>query len=184
MLNERLKGVDRMGSLELILEAGNFSLDPELKRDLADRKNEHYQELVAAMTPADLLPGAVAALEAVRRAGLKIGLCSASRNALTVLHRLGILARFDVIVDAATVAHGKPAPDIFLEGARLLEVPPRACIGVEDAVAGVRAIKAAGMWAVGVGDARILAEADEVIPDLLAFDVARYLSPAPALPTA
>jgi len=178
-LNERLKGVDRMGSLDLILQVGAFSLDPELKRELADRKNEHYLQLVAGMTPSNLLPGALQALDAARAAGLKVGLCSASRNALQVLGSLGILDRFDAIADPAAVAHGKPAPDIFLEGARLLGVPPAACVGVEDAMAGVQAIKAAGMYAVGVGDPQVLAQADEVVPSLLAFDVARYLAPAP-----
>ncbi|HZX27707.1 MAG TPA: beta-phosphoglucomutase [Telluria sp.] len=172
--NERLKGVDRMGSLELILAQSKRSYSMAEKLELADRKNRDYQELIAHMTPADLLPGALDALAAVRGAGLKVGLASVSRNAFTVLDRLGIRDRFDHVVDAARIANSKPDPEIFLTAAFNLNVPPQHCLGVEDAVAGVTAIKLAGMRAVGVGDQRVLSAADHVIPDLTRFDLSRY----------
>jgi beta-phosphoglucomutase len=172
--NEHLKGIDRMGSLELILASSPRRYTAQEKLALATEKNEHYKELISTMTPADLLPGAVAALDGARAAGLRIGLASVSKNAFTVLERLGITDKFDYIVDAATVANSKPDPEIFLRAAQELGVPTSACFGVEDAVAGVASIKAAGMYAVGVGDPAVLTQADVVIPDLTAFDLARY----------
>lgn len=174
--NERLKGVDRMGSLELILARSGRTYTPQEKLALAEEKNRDYQQLIATMSPADLLPGALNALHAVREAGLKLGLASVSKNALTVLDRLGITGQFDYIVDASQIAKGKPDPEIFLTAAKHLGVAPSASIGVEDAVAGIQAIKAAGMYAVGVGDPAILAQADRVIPGLDAFHLADYLS--------
>ena len=167
--NEHLKGIDRMGSLELILASSPRSYTDAQKLALATAKNEHYKELIATMTPADLLPGAVDALDACRAAGLKIGLASVSRNAFTVLDSLGITGKFDYVVDAGTIANGKPDPEIFLKAAHELGVQPADCFGVEDAVAGVASIKAADMYAIGVGDPRVLAQADAVIPDLAAF---------------
>ncbi|MBB3117032.1 beta-phosphoglucomutase [Pseudoduganella violacea] len=172
--NEHLKGIDRMGSLELILASSQRSYSQEEKLALADEKNEHYKELIVTMSPGDLLPGAVRALDTCRTAGLKIGLASVSRNAFTVLDRLGIRGKFDYVVDAATIAKGKPDPEIFLKAARELDVPPAECLGVEDAVAGVAAIKSAGMWALGIGDPQTLEQADAVIPGLAQFDLASY----------
>jgi len=172
--NEELKGVDRMGSLELILARAPRTYTLEEKRALADAKNRHYVELIATMTAADLLPGALRALEDVRAAGLKIGLASVSRNAFTVLDRLGIRDRFDDVVDAATVARGKPDPEIFLTAAAHLGVDPADCLGVEDAAAGVASIKDAGMFAVGVGSPQVLGRADRVIPSMEAFRLSDY----------
>lgn len=172
--NEELKGIDRMGSLELILARAPRVFDAGEKLALADAKNRHYQELVATMTPKDLLPGALAALEQVRAAGLKIGLASVSKNAFTVLDRLGIRDRFDDVVDAATVRRGKPDPEIFLTAAAHLGVAPADCLGVEDAAAGVASIKDAGMFAVGVGDPRVLARADRIIRSMEEFDLFAY----------
>jgi beta-phosphoglucomutase len=172
--NEQLKGVDRMGSLELILARAPRTYTPEDKRELADKKNTHYQELIATMTPDDLLPGALRALEEVRAAGLPIGLASVSRNAFTVLDRLGIRDRFDDVVDAATVVNGKPDPEIFLTAAAHLGMDPKDCLGVEDAAAGVASIKDAGMFAVGVGNPDVLNRADRVIPSMAAFRLTDY----------
>ena len=172
--NEHLKGIDRMGSLELILAQGSRSYTQEEKLALADAKNRHYQELVATMTPQDLLPGALEALETVRAAGLKTGLASVSKNAFTVLDRLGIRARFDTVVDAARIANSKPHPEIFLTAAAQLGLAPADCLGVEDAAAGVASIKDAGMVAVGVGDPRILARADHVIASMRDFRLGDY----------
>jgi beta-phosphoglucomutase len=172
--NEHLKGVDRMGSLELILARAPRAFTAQEKAALADAKNRHYQELVATMTPDDLLPGALRALEEVRAAGLRTGLASVSKNAFTVLDRLGIRGRFDDVVDAVTIANSKPHPEIFLTAARHLGVAPGDCLGVEDAAAGVASIKDAGMRAVGVGDAQVLARADYIIPSLREFRLADY----------
>jgi beta-phosphoglucomutase len=172
--NENLKGVDRMGSLNLILAGSSKTYSMEQKLALADRKNRQYVELIATMGPGDLLPGALEALAAVRAAGLKIGLASVSKNAFTVLDRLGIRDRFDYVVDAALIANSKPHPEIFLNAAAALGVAPRDCLGVEDAVAGVASIKSAGMFALGVGSPEVLTQADRVIPDLTRFRLADY----------
>lgn len=172
--NEQLKGVDRMGSLELILARAPRGFSNEEKRALADAKNRHYQELIATMTPDDLLPGALEALEAVRAAGLKTGLASVSKNAFTVLDRLGIRDRFDTVVDAAGIANSKPHPEIFLTAAAQLGLDPKDCLGVEDAVAGVASIKDAGMVAVGVGKPEVLNRADRVISSMREFRLDDY----------
>ena len=172
--NENLKGVDRMGSLNLILAGSSKTYSMEQKLALADRKNRQYVELIATMSQADLLPGALEALAAVRAAGLKIGLASVSKNAFTVLDRLGIRERFDYVVDAALVANSKPHPEIFLNAAAALGVAPADCLGVEDAVAGVASIKSAGMFALGVGSPAVLTQADRVIPSLAEFRLGDY----------
>ncbi|MED5619436.1 beta-phosphoglucomutase [Ideonella sp. BN130291] len=179
--NERLKGIDRMGSLALILAQGHKRYSEPEQQLLAAQKNLHYQRLIETMTADHLLPGALEALVAVRAAGLKIGLASVSKNAAPVLDRLGIADRFDVVVDAARIQRSKPDPEIFLSAAQQLGVAPAACLGVEDAVAGVQAIQAAGMFALGVGDPAVLVQADEVIPGLQAFRLERYLGPPTAL---
>ena len=172
--NEHLKGVDRMGSLELILAQGTRSYTQAEKLALAEAKNRHYVELIATMTPSDVLPGVLRALAEVRAAGLGIGLASVSKNAFTVLDKLGIRNLFDEVVDAALIANSKPHPEIFLSAARQLGVAPRDCLGVEDAVAGVASIKDAGMVAVGVGSPDVLTRADVVIPSMAQFRLADY----------
>jgi beta-phosphoglucomutase len=173
--NERLKGVGRMDSLNLILQHGGVTLTDEQKDKEAAQKNDEYVELIADMSAADLLPGAREALESVRGAGLKTALASASKNAPAILARLGISDLFDTVVDANLVVNGKPDPEIFLKAAAQLGVSPNACIGVEDAVAGVRSIKDAGMYAIGIGDAQVLTRADLVIDGLHHFDVNRFV---------
>lgn len=170
--NENLKGIDRMGSLDLILASASRTYSMEEKLALADEKNEHYKTLINTMSAADLLPGAVQALDAVRAAGLKIGLASVSKNAFTVLDHLGIADKFDYVVDAAKIARGKPDPEIFLKAAQELGVAPADCLGVEDAVAGVASIKGAGMYALGIGKPEVLTQADKVIPGLSEFKLA------------
>jgi beta-phosphoglucomutase len=167
--NESLKGVDRMGSLERILARGNKKYTDSEKHALADQKNEHYKELIKEMTAKDLLPGASSTLNALRTMGIKIGLASVSKNAGTIVERLGISDQFDYIVDANRISKGKPDPEIFLTAAQELKVTPQDCIGVEDAVVGIQAIKAAGMYAIGVGDPKVLSQADRIIHDLTAF---------------
>jgi beta-phosphoglucomutase len=173
--NEQLKGVSRMDSLNLILAQGTRTYSPAEKEALAMQKNNAYVQLINTITPADVLPGALAALQAVRDAGCGVGLASASKNALAVLNRLGITAMFDHVVDSNFIARSKPDPEVFLSAATALGTLPEHCIGVEDAAAGVQAIKAAGMVAIGVGSPQVLGEADHVIADLLAFKPSDYL---------
>jgi len=172
--NQHLKGVDRLGSLDLLLGPEASHIGPAERQRLADQKNRWYMEALNAIGSGDLLPGAHDALDEVRRAGLRTGLVSASRNAKSVLDRLRVADRFDVIVDPSGVAQGKPAPDIFLTAARELGATPTGCLGIEDAAAGVAGLKAASMAALGVGTPLELHQADWVIPDLTYFRLDAY----------
>lgn len=160
--NETLKGVSRTDSLERILTLGGKqdAFTAQEKEALATKKNDHYVTLIQHISEQDLLPGIIAFLDEIRATGLKIGMASASKNALTVVEALGVRHYFDDIVDAATVAQSKPHPEVFLRAAEALGVAPERCIGVEDAAAGITAIHAAGMYAVGVGPETTLHEAD------------------------
>lgn len=165
--NEILKGVSRTESLERILRLGGRENDfsAEEKELLANKKNEHYVSLISKITSADILPGIEMFLEELKEAGYKIGMASASKNAQMVTSQLGLLELFDHIVDAATVIHSKPHPEVFLKAAEALRVDPKDCVGIEDAIAGITAIHEAGMFAVGIGDSNVLTEADIVFED-------------------
>jgi beta-phosphoglucomutase len=176
--NEELKGVSRMDSLEKILALGNrennFSL--EEKEALATKKNEHYVRLIANISPEDILPGIKGLINEIKENGYRLGLASVSKNAFTVMDSLGLRGEFDVVVDAATIAKGKPDPEIFLTAAKLLNVDPSACIGIEDAAAGVDSIKGAGMFAVGIGSEESLAKADIIYSSTEQLSLANIIS--------
>ncbi|OGO81038.1 MAG: beta-phosphoglucomutase [Chromatiales bacterium RIFOXYA1_FULL_46_5] len=168
--NELLKGVDRMGSLELILQLGQVQLSQDEKLMLAEQKNTEYLKLVETMSPADLFPGVLPLFSSLKAAGIKTALASASKNAALVLQKLCIPDLFDYVADSNLIKNGKPDPEIFLTCAQALGVAPERCIGVEDAPAGVTAIKAAGMYALGIGELHALTQADLVIPAISALD--------------
>lgn len=148
-VNEGLRGVSRRASLEIIL-AGRPASEEQIAEMMA-RKNEYYIDMLQEITPDNLLPGAVPLLQALRAAGIKVALGSASKNARTVLDKLGIDDLLDAVADGYSVERTKPAPDLFLKAAEMLGVTPSCCAVVEDAGAGVDAALAAGMWAVGLG---------------------------------
>jgi beta-phosphoglucomutase len=172
--NERLKGVGREESLDLLLGPQASSVSGAEKRRLAALKNDWYREMIAQLRPADLLPGAREVLETVKSAGVRTGLTSASRNAKFLVGRLEIEELLDTIVDGGTIAHGKPAPEIYLRGASDLAVPPVHCLGVEDAIAGVKSIAAAGMASIGIGSRSHLVDADAVIATIAEFRLSDY----------
>lgn len=167
--NEKLKGVSRMDSLEIILALGNVTLDKTTKETLADKKNGWFLEFVNQMTPAEILPGAKELLIDLRKQGIKIALGSSSKNAPLVLRLLNIQELFDVIVDGTMVKNSKPDPEIFILGASLLALPPSTCVVFEDAEAGVEAALAAGMKCVGIGSPTQLNKADQVVSNLIHF---------------
>ena len=174
-INERLKGIDRLNSLEIILEKAHRVYSTAEKERLISVKNDYYRSLIQNMSPQDLLPGVLEALKQVKKAGLKVGLASVSKNAFFVIDRLEIGAYFDYMADASKIKKGKPDPEIFLNVAENLNVKSTNCIGVEDAAAGVKAIKAAGMYAIGIGDSQILREADEVLFNLQEFRIEKFI---------
>ena len=164
--NEKLKGVSRMESLELILQNGNAQdkYTQEEKVAMATEKNEFYKQLIHQITPEDVLPGIHDFLEQLKAAGIKTAVASVSHNAPFILERLELDKYFDYICDAAQVPRAKPFPDIFLSAAKNLGVEPANCIGVEDAQAGIQAINAAGMMSVGVGTESQMQEAKLILP--------------------
>jgi beta-phosphoglucomutase len=168
--NELLKGVDRMGSLDLILQLGQLQLSLDEKLMLAEQKNIEYLKLVESISPADLFPGVLPLFSSLKAAGVKTALASASKNAALVLQKLCIPDLFDYVADSNLIKNGKPDPEIFLTCAQALGVKPERCIGVEDAPAGVTAIKAAGMFALGIGEPQALTQADLVIPAVSALN--------------
>ena len=173
---QRLKGLERMASLEAVLGEKSSAYTESDKQQLATRKNNHYKELIGTLSPADLLPGAGEVLTRLADAGIPLALASASKNAGAVIERLGIARCFAYIADANEVRHPKPHPEIFLKAAAGLGVAPVDCVGIEDAVAGVAAINSAGMRSVGVGEATELHEAGEVIASLESFPVQKYFA--------
>ncbi len=150
-LNERLKGVSRMESLEIILDHAGQAADLRDKVRLADRKNAYFRELIASVTPEDLLPGMRELLTDLRARGIRTAVASMSHNVWDVVRRLGIEALVDVIVDPAALVKGKPDPEIFLTADERLGVRFEDCVGIEDSRAGIEAIRAARMAAVGIG---------------------------------
>lgn len=164
--NEKLKGVSRIRSLEILLEIGGISLDDESKTLLARKKNLLYLQYVLKMRPDEVLPGAREFLTDCRNNNLGIGLGSASKNATTILNLLQITHLFDAIIDGNKVTKAKPDPEVFLTGARELGVLPQNCVVFEDAKAGIEAAIAANMFSVGIGDPVILGKANFVTSGL------------------
>lgn len=164
--NEKLKGISRKESLELILDWGGVEASQEERIELAERKNNWYVEMIGEMSPAEILPGALEFLQALKKAGYKTALGSASKNAGIILQKVGLTGYFDAIVDGNVVTASKPAPQVFLKGAELLNTEPSACLVFEDAIAGVEAAKAGGMKVVGIGTLDALHGADLVIRGL------------------
>ncbi|MFB9768747.1 beta-phosphoglucomutase [Lactiplantibacillus modestisalitolerans] len=160
-LADNLKGVSRMDSLELILKAGNLTdaYTPAEKEAYATKKNTNYLALLKNMDASAILPGIQAFLDDLVAHNYQLALASASKNSPLVLEQLGLAGYFSERVDPTKLKRGKPDPEIFTRGAELLNLPPAACIGVEDAKAGVEAINAAGELSIGIGDPTILGAA-------------------------
>jgi beta-phosphoglucomutase len=161
--NERLKGVSRMRSLEIILELGGISLSEHDKDKLANKKNTWFVDFLERMMPDEIFPGVVDLIRALKARGIKVGLASSSKNARMVIQLLRIEDEFDVVVDGTMVLNSKPDPEIFLLAAEKLAVDPRDCVVFEDAEAGVEAALNAGMKCVGVGSIEQLGKATRVI---------------------
>src|SRR5690606_14090535 len=157
--NEKLKGVSREQSLDIILDLGGVSLSKYEKEKLAHKKNTWFVDFIERMSPEEIFPGVKPLIENLRKHGVKIALASSSKNAAMVLDLLRIKSLFDVIVDGNMVVNTKPDPEIFLLAASMLNVPATSCVVVEDAEAGVEAALRAGMKCIGVGTPRQLGKA-------------------------
>jgi len=167
--NELLKGVSRMRSLEIILELGNKTLTEQEKTACAEKKNAIYLEYIRQLREDEILPGVRSFIEELKANGIGVALGSTSKNASLILNQLKIMDLLDVIIDGNKVSKAKPDPEVFLLGARKLNVAPLNCVVFEDAIAGIEAARNAGMFCVGVGDKNRLTQADLVIPGLERF---------------
>lgn len=161
-LATQLKGVGRMDSLNLILKAGGKESDytEAEKVKYAEEKNTNYLNILNGIDQSDILPGMKEFIEDISAKHYLISLASSSKNSPKVLEMLDLAKYFNERVDPATLKHGKPDPEIYSRGAEILNLKPEECIGLEDAVAGIKAINGAGETSLGIGDPEVLNEAD------------------------
>lgn len=165
-INNRLRGVSRMESLEIILERYDKELTQEEKQALAEEKNKTYVELLGQMTEKDLSSEVKETLDSLREKGLKLAIGSSSKNAKFILERLGLKDYFDAVSDGTNISKSKPDPEVFLKAAEFLHMVPVDCLVVEDAKAGVEAAKAGGFDSAGLGEA---AESEAVTHAMKSF---------------
>ena len=158
--NELLKGVSRVDSLNIILKLGNKEISAEEKKQYLISKNNHYLSLIKGMDQNEILPGIIDLLNHLDEYKIPYVLGSASKNARPILEKVGILHRFQGIVDGNDVTKAKPDPEVFLLGAEILQLKPKNCIVLEDSIAGIQAANIAKMKSIGIGDSKVLLEAD------------------------
>lgn len=175
-INEQLKGVSRMKSLDTILAKGELQLDEGKKFSLATRKNDWFIEYLNSMSSNEILPGIPQFLDYLENEGIKKAIGSASKNARLALEKIDLIDRFDVIVDGNMVANAKPDPEVFLLAARKMYVDPQKCIVFEDAVAGVKAAHNGSMLCIGIGSPEILGEADFVISTFEGLELKKLIA--------
>ena len=174
--NERLKGISRLDSLNILLEIGRVNLSSDEKERFAALKNQWYLDYINKMTPEEILPGVRVFIEELRDSGVKIGLGSASKNARFILTQLGIIHLFETIVDGTKVINAKPNPEIFLLAAKELNATPAHSVVFEDAEAGIEAALRGGFRSVGVGEPSILSKANVVIPGFIGMTMDKFYS--------
>ena len=153
-INERLRGVSRMASLEIILERTSKVYTDEEKLALATRKNCYYVEFIQELTPADILPGVIENIDALKVNGIKVAIGSSSKNTPIILKQIGLSTYFDAVSDGNNITKSKPDPEVFVKAADMLGIPYNECMIIEDADAGIQAGKAAGMKTLAVGNAQ------------------------------
>jgi beta-phosphoglucomutase len=171
--NEKLKGVSRMDSLNILLSIGGIKISEEEKQQLAEKKNNWYKEYIDTMTPEEVLPGVVNFFEELKLHHIKMALGSASKNAQSILEKTKLSHWFDAIIDGTKTQEAKPNPEVFILGARELGIDPKHCAVFEDAEAGVEAALNANMYCIGVGSPQVLNKAHQVIPGLFDMNMAK-----------
>lgn len=152
-INERLRGVSRMQSLEIILEKSDKPYTEQEKIALAAKKNAYYVDLIQKLTPHDVLGGVTENLKTLKELGIKIAIGSSSKNTPIILNRIGLADYFDAVSDGNNIKKSKPDPEVFLKAAEMLNIAPENCMIVEDADAGIEAGKRAGMKTFALGNA-------------------------------
>ena len=149
-INNHLRGVSRMASLEIVLEKANREYSEKEKQEMAERKNNYYKELICELTPDDVLTGVKEKLDVLKENGIKIAIGSSSKNTPIILKQIGLDNYFDAVSDGNNITHSKPDPEVFLKAAEMLNIAPENCMIVEDADAGIEAGKRAGMKTLAV----------------------------------
>ncbi len=170
-LNEKLKGISRIDSLQKILDWSGTSISKKTFDNLTSEKNEEYLQHVNKMSEKDILPGVHDFILKLKEVKLPIALGSASKNAVHILERVGLLELFDVIVDGNNVSKAKPDPEVFLLGAQQLNVKPENCIVFEDSEAGIEAANKANMISIGLGKEDVLGHANRVYNNFTEIDI-------------
>lgn len=163
--NEQLKGVSRVKSLEKILAWGNKSISEDEFMELMALKNDDYLSYIEKMDAQEILPDVSKTLDFLIQNNQAIALGSASKNARSILQKVNLLHKFHVIVDGNDVTKAKPNPEVFTKAANQLQIKNTACIVFEDSVAGIKAANIASMISIGIGDKKVLHEADYVFSD-------------------
>ncbi len=163
--NEQLKGVSRVRSLEKILEWGNKTISEEEFTTLMTKKNEEYLVYISKMDTSEILPDVPRVLDSLISKEQAIALGSASKNARVILDKVQLTDKFQAIVDGTNVSKAKPDPEVFLIGAKELGISPENCVVFEDSVAGIQAANRANMISIGIGDPKVLHEADYIFSD-------------------
>ena len=153
-INDRLRGVSRMASLDIVLERAQKPYADSEKQEMAERKNGYYRELIKELTPNDILPGAIENLQELKRNGIKIAIGSSSKNTPIILKQIGLDGYFDAVSDGNNITHSKPDPEVFVKAADMLGIAPENCLVVEDADAGIEAGKRGGMKTLSVNGAK------------------------------
>lgn len=154
--NDRLRGVSRMASLEIILEEYQGpALSEEEKVALADKKNELYRSYLRSMSPSDLSDEVRNTLNALRSRGIKLAIGSSSKNTPLILERIGLDGFFDAVSDGNNITKSKPDPEVFLMAADMLHLEPKDCMVVEDAEAGIQGAVAGGFDSAALGPAAL-----------------------------
>lgn len=161
--NERLKGVSRMRSLDILLEVGGIIATEEEKLQMAEEKNNRYVDMLQNLDKSELLEGAEEYLLKLKSEGVLISLGSASKNAPLILDKLGITHLFDAIVDGNCVSKAKPDPEVFLKGAEMLGLKPCDCVVFEDSQAGIEAARNAGCGVIAIDKGGVLFDADKYV---------------------
>ena len=165
-INERLRGVSRMESLEIILERADNQYTDEEKIQMTENKNTLYRELLNELTPNDILPGVMKVLETLKIDNIKVAIGSSSKNTPTILEKIGLKNYFDEVADGNEIKNSKPDPEVFLLAAKKLGIDSEECLVVEDADAGVEAALAGDMKVLAVGYASSNAKAHYKFKDL------------------
>ncbi len=175
-INDRLRGVSRMASLDILLERSERKYSDEEKLKMADRKNGYYREFIRKLTPNDTLPGAMEVITALKDRGIRVAVASSSRNCKTIMECIGQLDGFDAIVDGNDIQRSKPDPQVFTMAAERLGIEPEHCLVVEDAEAGVEAGARAGMRVLAVGAAAGDPRAHASAADMTDISIDRILA--------